>query len=659
MKKSVKLLSIVGLPILLFGCGKKTTTEQTNTLPPVGVVKIQSNYENVAKIKGEGSYYYGNQATIKVDNTIEGYEFVEWIDLDTNTTLSNNNEYYLAINKENYNLMAKFKLKEYDIRYEIYDAINNPKNKTKYTIEDEVIFYPAEKEGYDFEYWYYYTGDPNNVKVEKIEKGSTGSKLLYAQFKLSDDTEYKVNYYLQNIENDQYSFEKTVKLSGTTMDMTSFEPDEYAGFKLKAYENKRIAPDGSTEIDLYYEREFYDIDVKDSVYSDTSLPISGSYKYGTILNINSGDGYLGYSYDGIYCNGESISSSTSYDFEVGNFDANIVIKYDVLSEMEMFNFTSTKDTCVINGVNNPNITELVIPEYITNIDIEAFKSNCFKVKKVTTSLLGHINDDDTISPFAWFFIYDTRPSSETYGQYYLPSSIEEIIVLNNTVINKYCFSYCKNVKKISFPSNVTSIGEGAFNECNSLTNVTLPQGIETVPKNCFYNCNSIKSIIIPNSVTSLGEYAFYNCGFKSIDLPANLKTIGMCAFWNANLESIELPESLESIATQAFSGCKIKGLVIPNKITIISPNAFSSIEELEYVVLPKSVSNISAAAFYNCISLSKVYYYGDEDEYALITIRGNNDYLTASTVYYYSSESPEEPGNYWHMDDEAGKPVAW
>ncbi len=68
-----------------------------------------------------------------------------------------------------------------------------------------------------------------------------------------------------------------------------------------------------------------------------------------------------------------------------------------------------------------------------------------------------------------------------------------------------------DIKKISIPSTVKSIGNNAFNLCRSLEEVSLPEGVETVGANAFANCEAISTIELPNSMKNFGESIFYGC----------------------------------------------------------------------------------------------------------------------------------------------------
>lgn len=116
-----------------------------------------------------------------------GYEFAGWY-LDSEYK----NEFNLKTDviKNTTNLYAKFNAIEYEITYELDGGTNSESNPSKYTIEDEIVFASAAKEGYELVGWYSDAKYQN--KVEKIEKGTTGNLTLYA---LYDVAKFSITFY--------------------------------------------------------------------------------------------------------------------------------------------------------------------------------------------------------------------------------------------------------------------------------------------------------------------------------------------------------------------------------------------------------------------------------------------------------------------------------
>ena len=120
------------------------------------------------------------------------------------------------------------------------------------------------KPGYDFSGWYFNT-DFSGEAVTKIEKGSIGNKTVYAKWTARTDIPYCVNYYLQNLEDDEFTLDEELSalLSGTINTYTEVTAQVIPGFKAAPYNDVLITADGNAKVDLYYYRNvvtlFFDL----------------------------------------------------------------------------------------------------------------------------------------------------------------------------------------------------------------------------------------------------------------------------------------------------------------------------------------------------------------------------------------------------------------
>lgn len=102
-------------------------------------------------------------------------------------------------------------------------------------------------------------------------------------------------------------------------------------------------------------------------------------------------------------------------------------------------------------------------------------------------------------------------------------------------VGDYAFSGCRNLKSVTFNTEVRSIGMYAF-EGTALESVTLPITISSVGKSAFTGCNSLKSFTAAG-LSSIGEYALYNCpALTKVTLNSGLSTIGDKAFGYTGIE---------------------------------------------------------------------------------------------------------------------------
>lgn len=182
------------------------------------------------------------------------------------------------------------------------------------------------------------------------------------------------------------------------------------------------------------------------------------------------------------------------------------------------------------------------------------------------------------------------------------------------------FFRCENLKKVSLPSNLTSIPDSMFSDCTSLAEIVIPESVTSIEENAFWNCKSLTELPIPAGVTHIGGGAFYGCNFSKLVLPAGIDTI---------------PESLLS------SAGNITEIVIPNGVTKIEDYAFNLCSSLSSISIPSTVKYIGKGAFSGCLALENVYYSGSKGNWLNIQMLANNELLDKANILY--NQKIEEP----------------
>lgn len=178
-----------------------------------------------------------------------------------------------------------------------------------------------------------------------------------------------------------------------------------------------------------------------------------------------------------------------------------------------------------------------------------------------------------------------------------------------TEIDWNAFRDCTSLKKISMPNSITSMGTSLFSGCTSLEKVKLPNTITRLPNNTFTDCTSLTDIILPSSVIGIDSDAFRNCSALSvIAIPEGVTTIYSSAFENCTaLESISIPSACKQIYGSAFKGCTaLKSVELQYGLEGIGSQAFYECEALAAVSIPDSVTSLGSQAFYGCDSLSDI-----------------------------------------------------
>ncbi len=182
----------------------------------------------------------------------------------------------------------------YSVEYVIGDGASWPNNGNG----PEKLYYPQDadvavtdsvptRDGYEFTGWKsniegdnkVYTSDGTNSSITM----PAANVILTAQWTVNTDTKYTVNHYQQNLDDNDYKlFETESDKTGTTGEQTTATAKNYEGFTAKPVEQKTIAADGSTVVDIYYDRNTYSVTYTDGVNNETIFEdeVHQSVKYG-------------------------------------------------------------------------------------------------------------------------------------------------------------------------------------------------------------------------------------------------------------------------------------------------------------------------------------------------------------------------------------------
>ena len=109
-----------------------------------------------------------------------------------------------------------------------------------------------EKSGYTFDGWYDGTTEVGNGDM--ITKPVT----LKAKWKAAT-VKYTVIHWQENADDSDWSYKESQSMSGTTGDQTAAAAKSYQGFTAKKVTQQTIAGDGSTIVNVYYDRNVYTV----------------------------------------------------------------------------------------------------------------------------------------------------------------------------------------------------------------------------------------------------------------------------------------------------------------------------------------------------------------------------------------------------------------
>ena len=222
------------------------------------------------------------------------------------------------------------------------------------------------------------------------------------------------------------------------------------------------------------------------------------------------------------------------------------------------------------------------------------------------------------------------------GQYSFKgnSQLESIHIPDNVRrIGDYAFADCSKLKTIIFDAVNCEIGtfttdfnnvkvNPAFDGCTSLESIVFGENVEVIPNFAFYGAKNLKEITIPENIKSIGGQIFGTATIETLNYNSvDCTKAGIS--WNEYIDGGE-GGWWESFTRTPFYGTKVQQLNInstvnnlPNgligNMDIVSVNisaqlssvgGFSNMQSLVEVSLPQSITEIKENAFANCPNLS-------------------------------------------------------
>ena len=137
--------------------------------------------------------------------------------------------------------------------------------------------------GYTFHHWSATVGGAAFTFGQPLDQALT----LYAVWTANTDTRYTVIHWLENADDNEYSYKESETRTGTTGATTEATSKNYDGFEAQTITQETIAGDGSTIVSVYYKRKEYS--VKFYEYKSSGL-FGGSWEENASLRITAKHG---------------------------------------------------------------------------------------------------------------------------------------------------------------------------------------------------------------------------------------------------------------------------------------------------------------------------------------------------------------------------------
>ncbi len=248
-------------------------------------------------------------------------------------------------------------------------------------------------------------------------------------------------------------------------------------------------------------------------------------------------------------------------------------------------------TCEINSktrfihsyafLNRASLRSITVPNSVISIGEDTFYG-CDIITSITLPFVGATLNGDKNTDFGYIF-----------GDH-VPASLKEVTITGGNSIAGGAFSGCTNLKSITIPSSVTTIGKNAFSGCDNLTiyceAASKPNGWDSDwnSSDCpvIWDCNNNNKDEDGNDYPTIEGIKYQLKGGVATVIAQPITISGV----------IEIPATViyknqtynvTNIDEDAFKGCTgLTNVTIPSSVTSIGSGAFESCTSLASITLP-------------------------------------------------------------------------
>ena len=485
--------------------------------------------------------------------------------------------------------------------------------------EDSFAAEPAaqSRAGYTFEKWNY-----------DFSKPITQNTSVGAVWKAHTDTPYKVQYYLENANDNGYTLHETVELKGETDTTATAQIKSYEHFSHKstATDSGNINGNGSLVLKVYYTREMLMLTLNGYGNETETKKVKYGGKVTAPEFTRTGYTQNGWNMPLPETISENITFTAAWKvnqytltFVFGNGQENKTITQDYGSAIEVetperegYDFKEWRES------DNAWASVVTIPETMPakNLTVYAW----WKINQYSITLVyNNGQNNKTITQDYGSAIKVGAPEREGYDfkeWRESDNSWANVVTIPETMPAENLTIYA-NWNAIFTLSESGDTITGLTDYGKNATKLVIPEAIDDVKivdidSTAFRNYNTaacnekdnLKYIGSKNNPYLFLVKASQN--LENFEIDSGCKYIGDQAFYEcSSLTSIEIPNGVTSIGKEAFYKCsRLTSIEIQNGVTFIGEAAFRECSGLTSITIPNSVTSIGKSAFEMCSKLT-------------------------------------------------------
>ena len=183
--------------------------------------------------------------------------------------------------------------------------------------------------------------------------------------------------------------------------------------------------------------------------------------------------------------------------------------------------------------NCSNLTSVVIPDSVTTIGICAFSSCSSLTSVYITDIAAWCNISfGGVDANPLYCAKNLYLNNELITDLIIPEGVTEIkscafsscdsltsVVIGDSVtsIGYDAFRYCSSLTSVVIGESVTAIGNYAFDSCSSLTSVVIPDSVTTIGDEAFWGCWSLTTVYYKGTASDWSSMSIYSKNYKLTD----------------------------------------------------------------------------------------------------------------------------------------------